>query len=138
MSTTICLPRSEWEFENAREFALWDIRLEAIRVGGAVWVVPTLSVEAHVHGDLTVSFEAGLTCRQEIRTGFGYDRTASPDFYTISANSSEFTHTPPQVASEFEFTAGASLNATCFLYGVSGPYLAGKTSFQFESILNDL
>ena len=131
------LANTEWEFEDAREFDLWDIRLEAIQVGGAVWVVPTLSVEAHVHGDLTVTFEAGMTCTQEIRTGFGYDRTASPDFYTISENSQEFTFTPPQIATEFEFTAGASLNASCLLYGVVGPYLAGKTSFHYESVLRD-
>jgi hypothetical protein len=123
----------EWEFENEQEVDLWDVRLGAIPVAGVIFIVPTLTVEAHVHGDLTVTLETGISFEQVIRNGVGYDRDASPQFYTISESDEDFEYDPPELSAEFDFEAGASLNASCLLYGVAGPYMAGKTGFHFNS-----
>lgn len=123
----------QWEFAEAAEFDLAEFHLGAIPVGGVVWLVPTLTVEAHINGDLTVTVETGITYTQELRYGFGY---ADNTFYNISESTKDFTYTPPQFTAEFNFEPGVSLNASCLLYGVAGPYMAGKAGFHFQSILS--
>ncbi len=130
------IAKYEWQFDEAQEFDIWQITLGAIPVGGVVWLVPTLKVEVHVHGDLTVTFETSITYTQEIRNGFGYDLNASPNFYPISDATKEFNFTPPTFTAEFDFEAGPSLDFSCLLYGVAGPYVSGKTGFHFQSELN--
>ena len=123
----------QWEFDKAVEFDLAEFHLGAIPVGGFVWLVPTLTVEAHIHGDLTVTFETGITYTQQLRYGFGW---ANNEFYDISESTRDFTYTPPQLTVEFNFETGVSLNASCLLYGVAGPYMAGKAGFHFQSVLS--
>ena len=122
----------QWQFSEEVEFDLAEIHFGAIPVGGVVWLVPTLTVEAHIHGDLTITFETGITYNQVSRYGFGY---ADDAFYGIDQSTQSFTYTPPQFTTEFNFEPGVSLNASCLLYGVAGPYMAGKAGFHFESIL---
>ncbi len=117
----------QWQFNEEVELDLAEFRLGAIPVGGVVWLVPTLTVEAHIKGDLTVTVETNITYTQELRYGFGWAEDA---FYTISEGTKNFTYTPPQFTAEFNFEPGASLNASCLLYGVAGPYMAGKTGFN--------
>ncbi|MCK4607706.1 MAG: fibrobacter succinogenes major paralogous domain-containing protein [candidate division Zixibacteria bacterium] len=123
----------QWEFNEAVEFDLAEFHLGAIPIGGVVWLVPTLTVEAHIHGDLTVTFETGITYTQELRYGFGW---ADDAYYTISEGTKNFTYTPPQFSAEFNFEPGTSLNASCLLYGVAGPYVAAKAGFHFLAALN--
>lgn len=126
------LANLEWEFDYERQIDLAEFRLGAIPIGGVVWMVPTLSVEAHVHGDLTVTFETSITYTETMTNGFGY---ASGNYYQINQSSKNFTYTPPELSAEFNFEAGASLNASCLLFGVAGPYVAGKVGFQFTAEL---
>jgi len=123
----------QWSFDEAVEFDLAEFHLGAIPVGGVVWLVPTLTVEAHIHGDLTVTFVTGISYTQQLRYGFGW---ANDEFYDISEGSKEFTYTEPQLTVEFNFEPGVSLNASCLLYGVAGPYMAAKTGFHFQAALN--
>ena len=83
---------------------------------------------------MSVTFETGITCTQVIHNGFGYEKGAIPEFYPISESEKNFTFSPPVFTAGFDFEAGASLNALCLLYGVAGPYMAGKTGFHFESV----
>ena len=122
-----------WEFNTEEKFDLAQFRLGAIPLGGLVWLVPTLTVEAHIHGDLTVTFETGITYTQELRYGFGWADNA---FYDISESTKGFTFTPPHFTAEFNFEPAVSLNASCLLYGVAGPYMAGKAGFHFQSVLD--
>ncbi len=126
---------AEHGFESEEEFDLLDIRLGAVPVGGVLWIVPALNVKAHLHGDMSVTFETAITCTQEIRNGFGYEKDAASQFYPISGSEKEFTFSPPAFTAEFDFEAGVSLNASCLLYGAAGPCTAGKTGFHFESVL---
>ncbi|MFZ5980786.1 MAG: fibrobacter succinogenes major paralogous domain-containing protein [Candidatus Zixiibacteriota bacterium] len=123
----------QWSFDEAVEFDLAEFHLGAIPVGGVVWLVPTLTVEAHIHGDLTVTFVTGISYTQQLRYGFGWE---NDEYYTISESSKEFTYTEPQLTVEFNFEPGVSLNASCLLYGVAGPYLAAKAGFHFQAALN--
>ena len=123
----------QWEFASEVEYDLAEFHLGAIPVGGVVWIVPTLTVEAHVNGDLTVTFVTGVSFSQELRYGFGY---ANDAYYNINQSTKSFTYTPPEFTAEFNFETGASLNASCLIYGVAGPYMAGKTGFYFQSVLN--
>jgi uncharacterized protein (TIGR02145 family) len=123
----------QWEFNEAVAFDLAEFHLGAIPVGGVVWLVPTLTVEAHIHGDLTVTFETGITYTQELRYGFGW---ADEAYYVINESTRDFAYVPPQFTAEFNFEPGVSLNASCLLYGVAGPYMAGKTGFHFQSVLS--
>lgn len=125
-----------WEFISEQEIDLWQIGLGAIPLGGAVWIVPMLEVEAHIHGDLSVSIETSINFTQEIRNGIGYERQADPQFYTISHSEKHFNYTPPQFTAELDFEAGASLNAACLLYGVAGPFMGGKTGLHFNAALS--
>ncbi len=126
------LANLEWDFDVERQVELAEFRLGAYPVGGVVWIVPTLSVEAHIHGDLTVTFETGITLTETMTNGFGWNEGATD---RISSSSSEFQYTPPEFGAEFTFEAGASLNANCLLYGVAGPYVAGKMGLQFGAEL---
>lgn len=123
----------QWQFANEAKFDLAEFHFGAIPVGGLVWLVPTLTVEAHIQGDLTVSVETGITYTQQLRYGLGYANNA---YYDISESTKDFTYTPPQFTAEFNFEPGASLNASCLLYGIAGPYMAGKAGFHFQSVLN--
>ncbi|MDD5426224.1 MAG: fibrobacter succinogenes major paralogous domain-containing protein [candidate division Zixibacteria bacterium] len=123
----------QWSFDEAAEFDLAEFHLGAIPVGGVVWLVPTLTVEAHIHGDLTVTFVTAISYTQQLRYGFGWE---NDEYYTISESSKEFTYTEPQLSVEFNFEPGLSLNASCLLYGVAGPYLAAKAGFHFQAALN--
>ncbi len=122
-----------WEFDYERQVELAEFRLGAIPIGGVVWMVPTISVEAHIHGDMTVTFETGITYTEVMTNGFGF---ANGSYYQVKSSSSNFTYTPPTFGTEFNFEAGASLNSSCLLYGVAGPYVAGKIGFQFQAVLN--
>jgi len=126
----------EWEFTSEQSFELWQIGLGAIPLGGVVWVVPTLEAEVYIHGDLSVTIETGITYTQEMRNGFGYRQGANPEFNTISRSEKHFSYTPPQFSATLDFETGASLNAACLLYGVAGPYMAGKTGLHFESTIS--
>jgi len=123
----------QWEFNEELEFDLAEFHMGAIPIGGVVWLVPTLTVEAHIHGDLTVTFQTGITYTQQLKYGFGW---ANDEFYNISEGSKEYSYTPPQFTAEFNFEPGVSLNASCLIYGVAGPYMAGKAGFHFQSTLN--
>ncbi|MBN1211441.1 MAG: fibrobacter succinogenes major paralogous domain-containing protein [candidate division Zixibacteria bacterium] len=123
----------QWSFDEAMEFDLAEFHLGAIPVGGVVWLVPTLTVEAHIHGDLTVTFVTGIEYTQQLRYGFGWE---NDEFYNISESSKDFTYTEPQLTVEFNFEPGVSLNASCLLYGVAGPYMAAKAGFHFQSVLS--
>ena len=123
----------QWEFNEAAEFDLAEFHLGAIPVGGVVWLVPTLTVEAHIQGDLTVTFITGISYTQELRYGVGY---ADNSYYVISDGTKNFNYNPPQFTAEFNFEPGASINASCLLYGVAGPYMAGKAGFHFQSVLS--
>jgi len=122
----------QWQFGAGTEFDLATFHLSAIPVGPVV-LVPTLTVEAHIHGDLTVTFETGITYTQQLRFGLGW---ANDLYYQISQGTKSFAYTPPQLATEFNFEPGVSLNASCLLYGVAGPYVAGKTGLHFQAALN--
>ena len=54
----------------------------------------------------------------------------------ISDGTKNFSYNPPQFTAEFNFEPGASINASCLLYGVAGPYMAGKAGFHFQSVLS--
>lgn len=123
----------QWQFNQAAEFDLAEFHLGAIPLGGFVWLVPTLKVEAHIKGDLTVTVTTGISYTQELRYGVGYENNS---FYEISEGSKIFSYTPPQFTAEFNFEPGASINASCLLYGVAGPYMAGKTGLHFQSTLS--
>ena len=123
----------QWEFNEAAEFDLAEFHIGAIPLGGVVWLVPTLTVEAHIQGDLTVTFVTGISYTQKLRYGVGY---ADNSYYVISDGTKNFNYTPPQFTAEFNFEPGASINASCLLYGVAGPYMAGKTGFHFQSLLS--
>jgi len=127
------IARLQWEFGEELEFDLAEFHLGAIPVGGVVWLVPTLTVEAHIHGDLTVTFETGITYTQELRYGFGWEDDI---WYTINESTKDFTYTEPELSVEFNFETGASLNASCLLYGVAGPYVGAKAGFHFLAALN--
>jgi len=86
-----------------------------------------------IHGDLTVTFTTGISYTQELRYGLGW---ADDQFYNITESSKDFTYSPPELTAEFNFEPGVSLNASCLLYGVAGPYMAGKTGFHFQAVLN--
>jgi uncharacterized protein (TIGR02145 family) len=124
----------QWNFDQEQKFDLAEFKLGAIPVGGVVWLVPTLVVRAYIHGDLTITFETGISYTQELRYGFGY---ANDAFYDINECSKSFTYTPPQFTAEFNFEPGVSLDASCLLYGVAGPYMGGKAGFHFQSVLRN-
>jgi uncharacterized protein (TIGR02145 family) len=124
----------QWSFDQEQKFDLAEFKLGAIPVGGVVWLVPTLTVRAYLHGDLTITFETGISYTQELRYGFGY---ANDAFYDINECTKSFTYTPPQFTAEFNFEPGVSLDASCLLYGVAGPYMGGKAGFHFQSVLRN-
>ena len=123
----------QWQFSEELEFDLAEFHMGAIPIGGFVWLVPTLTVEAHIHGDLTITFTTGISYTQQLKYGFGW---ADDQFYNISESSKNFTYSPPELTVEFNFEPGVSLNASCLLYGVAGPYMAGKAGFHFQAVLN--
>jgi uncharacterized protein (TIGR02145 family) len=123
----------QWQFSEEVEFDLAEFHMGAIPIGGFVWLVPTLTVEAHIHGDLTITFTTGITYTQQLKYGFGW---ANDQFYNITESSKDFTYSPPELTVEFNFEPGVSLNASCLLYGVAGPYIAGKAGFHFQGVLN--
>jgi uncharacterized protein (TIGR02145 family) len=123
---------AQWVFAD-KEIELIKFKFGAIFVGGVVWIVPTITVNAHINGDLTVTMETGITFTQELRYGFGY---ANNEFYDISESTKDFTYSPPQFTAEFDFEPALSLNATCLLFGVAGPYAGGKVGLHFQSALN--
>ncbi|MCX6832720.1 MAG: dockerin type I repeat-containing protein [candidate division Zixibacteria bacterium] len=98
----------QWEFENEKEFDLAEYHMGVIWVG-PVALVPTLTVEAHIRGDLTVTFQTSVSFTQDLRYGFGWEPSG---WYTISESTKEFVYTPPQFTAEFNFEPGVSLNAS--------------------------
>ncbi len=84
----------QWKFDQEEKFDLAEFQLGAIPVGGVVWLVPTLTVEAHIHGDLTVTFVTGINYTQELRYGLGY---ANNEYYSISEATKKFSFTPPPI-----------------------------------------
>lgn len=123
----------QYQFGSELEIDLAKFYLGAIPIGGVVWLVPTLTVEAHIHGDLSVTITTGISYTNQLRYGFGYENNM---FYNISQGTKDFTYTPPNLKGEFNFEPGISLNASCLLYGVAGPYLSGKAGFHFQATLN--
>ena len=123
----------QWEFDQGVQFELARFVFTPIPLGGIVWLVPTLTVEAHVHGDLTVTFVTGVSFTQELRIGLGY---ANGEFYGINESTRDFVFTPPQFTAEFNFEPGVSLNVKCLIYGLAGPYAGGKAGFHFQSVLS--
>jgi len=120
----------KWEFDRELSFDLAEFRLGAIPVGGVVWMVPTLTVKAFIHGDLTVTFETAVTYTETMTNGFGY---ANSEYYQVKSSSKNFNYTPPTLNAEFNFETGVSLNASCLIYGVAGPYMGGKAGFHFQA-----
>ncbi|MBN1458541.1 MAG: hypothetical protein JXA57_03330, partial [Armatimonadetes bacterium] len=113
-----------WESAEAVVVDLAELRLGAIPLGGVVYLVPTLTVEAHVYGDLTVALETAITCTETVRSGFGWQHG---DYYTIRESSKDVACTPPDLTDECDFEVGPSLALACLLYGVSGTQIAGRT-----------
>ena len=123
----------EWDFTDKLKVTLAEIHLGAIPVGGVVWITPTLTVEAHIHGDMSVTIETGIVCTQEMRKGLGWE---NDNFYVISECEKEFTYIPPQFSAEFNFETGASLGLSSRVYGVVGPYVKGEAGLLFQSALD--
>ena len=122
-----------WDFDREVSKDLSEIHMNPIPIGSVVWIVPTFTVRAHIHGDLTVTFETGITYSQQLRYGFGYANNA---FYDINESRENFNYTPPQLTTEFNFEPSVSLETNCLLYGVAGPFIGGKTGLHFQSVLN--
>jgi uncharacterized protein (TIGR02145 family) len=124
---------SDLQWTLDKEIKLAELHLAAVPVGGVVWLVPTLTVKAYVHGDLTVTFVTGVSYTQDLRYGFGYANNA---YYNIGTASKTFTFTPPQLTAAFNFEPAVSLDLACLIYGVAGPYAGGKLGLPFQSVLN--
>lgn len=122
-----------WEFGKEMQFDLAEFHLGVIPLGGVVYLVPTLEIEAHVHGDMSITFETGISYTEVVRCGFGYE---NDEFYLINESTPEFSYTPPHFNAAFDFEAGASLNANCLLYGVAGPYVGAKSGLNFHAELD--
>jgi hypothetical protein len=120
----------QWEFGDELEFDLAEFHLGAIWIGPIV-LVPTLTVEAHIHGDLTITFETGISYSHDLRCGFGWE----DEWYLISEFTNQFDYTPPQFNVEFNFEPGVSLNASVMVYGLAGPYVGLKAGFHFLAAL---
>ena len=124
-----------WEFEEelTLEIAQFNFSPITFMVGLVpVVIIPTLEVEAHVHGDLTVTFTTGITYTEEIRYGIGYQ---NEEWYQINENEKSFYYSPPEFTTEFNFETGASLKLSTLIYGVGGPYVQAKAGLQFQSVL---
>jgi len=125
----------EYSF-GVEEFKLAQFVLTPITIivgGFPVVITPTLTVNAHIAGDLTITFTTSVEYTQELKYGFGY---ANEQYYEISEHTQEFTYNPPELQVEFDFNPGISLNIECLLYGVAGPYASGKAELHFQAALD--
>ncbi len=123
----------EWQFGSKLVKKLAEFHCAAIPVGGVVWIVPTLTIEAHIDGNLSVTVETGIDYTQELRYGFGWDNGSQ---YMISEGQKDFNYVPPQLSTEFNFEMGTSLGLSSRLYGVVGPYIKGEAGLIFQASLN--
>jgi len=124
-----------WEFEEelTLDIAQFNFSPITFMVGLVpVVIIPTLEVEAHVHGDLTVTFTTGITYTEQVRYGVGYE---NEEWYQINENEKSFDYSPPEFTTEFNFETGASLKLSTLIYGVGGPYVQAKAGLQFHSDL---
>ena len=125
----------QWEFDDELIFDIVEFNFTPITfmVGYVpIVITPTLRVEAHVHGDLTVTFTTGITYNEEVRYGVGYE---NDEWYQIKESDKSFNYNPPQFTSEFNFETGPSLRLNTLIYGVVGPYIRAKASLHFQSVL---
>lgn len=124
-----------WEFNEELTFDIAEFNFTPITfMAGPVLIVitPVLNVEAHIHGDLTVTFTTGITYNESVRYGVGYE---NDEWYQIKESDKTFNYTPPQFTTEFNFETGASLKLSTLIYGVIGPYVQAKAGLHFQAVL---
>ena len=124
-----------WEFNEELTFDIAEFNFTPITfMAGPVPIVitPVLNLEAHIHGDLTVTFTTGITYNESVRYGVGYE---NDEWYQIKESDKTFNYTPPQFTTEFNFETGASLKLSTLIYGVIGPYVRAKAGLHFQAAL---
>ncbi len=124
----------QWNFDREIGFDLAEFQLGAIPVGGVVWLVPTLTVKAYIHGDLTVTFETGISYTQELR----YDSDTQMMNFTISAKAQRNLPIPPP-----NLRLSLILSQECLSgrlpvssMALPDPTWGVKRGFHFQSALN--
>jgi len=120
-------------FPAELDLVLAEFTLAPLSYLDVLWLSPTVTVTAHIDGDLGVTFESDLSYSETARIGFAQE---AGDLFLVRDNTLDFTFVPPEFSEELAFETGVALDTHCQLYGAAGPRFDTGTTLYFQAAFN--
>jgi formylglycine-generating enzyme required for sulfatase activity len=121
--------------EVEKEIARYTLSPMTAMVGLVpVVIVPVLTINVGVDGDVHVGVTAGVEQQVTLIEGLRY---AGGAWQPVSSFSNQFHHTPPTLSAGLELKGYAGTQLSLLLYGVTGPYAEINAYLELEADIAD-